>query len=409
MEKHIVIVGAGHAGGTVAAMLRQLAHKGRITLIGEEMLAPYQRPPLSKDFLKGLVDIESLKLKHDEFYTAHAIDLKLNVAVEAIDPLTKTVRCQTGEILAYDILIIATGARARPLDVPGHDLAGIFTLRNVADAQALRRALEPGCRLAIIGGGYVGLEVAASARALGVEVTVLERDTRVLARVASPVLSEFFTEQHRAHGVEILCGVNLLGFEGCQGKLSGIRLSDGRLISCDSALVGIGAQPNEEIARRAGLACPGGIEVDEAARTSDPFIYAIGDVTFRPLPLYGSHKCRVESVPSAIEQAKQVAHAIVGRPPPPPEVPWFWSDQYNIKLQIAGIAIGANQNILRGTRADGKFSVFHLRGDHVVAVEAINSTPDFMLGRQLIARKTPILANNINDISKPLKETIYAF
>lgn len=406
MEKHIVIVGAGHAGGTLAALLRQLGHKGQITMIGEEILAPYQRPPLSKDYLKGVVDIESLKLKHDEFYAAHAIDLRLNVAVQAIDPLAKTVRCESGEILTYDILVIATGARARPLDVPGHDLAGIFTLRNVADAQALRRALEPGSRLAIIGGGYVGLEVAASARAQGVDVTVLERDTRVLARVASPVLSEFFTEQHRAHGVEVLCDVNILGFEGRREGLSGIRLSDGRVISCDSALVGIGAQPNEGIARRAGLACPSGIEVDETAGTSDPFIYAIGDVTVRPLPLYGSHKRRVESVPSAIEQAKQAAHAIIGRPPPPPEVPWFWSDQYNIKLQIAGIAIEVGQSILRGTCADGKFAVFHLHGDQVVAVEAVNSAPDFMLGRQLIARKCPISAEIIRDSSRSLKDAL---
>lgn len=391
MEKNVLIIGAGHAGGTVATLLRQFGYQGQVTLIGDEAFAPYQRPPLSKDYLKGIVDLEALKLKHDDFYKAHRIEVRLGVKVQAVDPQRKIVLCHTGETLSYDILIIATGARARPLAIPKHDLAGIFTLRNVADALALREELKVGRRLAIIGGGYVGLEVAASARALGAEVVVLEREPRVLARVASPALSDFFAKLHRKHSVDIMCNVAVQSFEGDAGALTGIRLADGRVISCDIALVGVGAQPNDEIARGAGLACSNGIEVDELARTSDPSIYAIGDVTFRPLPLCGVQKYRLESVPSAVEQAKQVASLIVGKASPPPEVPWFWSDQYDVKLQIAGITHGNDTTVIRGSVEGAKFAVFHFQEKHIVsAVEAINSAPEFMFGKQLIAMRRAV-------------------
>ncbi len=240
----------------------------------------------------------------------------------------------------YDVLILALGARARRLTLPGTDLSGVLELRTEADADRLKAALSPGARLAVIGGGYIGLEVAASARTLGAEVTILEREARLLARVACPMLCEFFHGGHRAHGVTIEVEAGVVALEGTGGVVTGVRLDDGRLIPCDAALMGVGAVANDELARQAGLACDNGIAVDLAARTDDPDIFAIGDCTRRPLPLY-ERMGRLESVPNALEQAKQAASTICGKPPPTPEVPWFWSDQYDLRLQIAGLPFDA--------------------------------------------------------------------
>jgi 3-phenylpropionate/trans-cinnamate dioxygenase ferredoxin reductase subunit len=261
----------------------------------------------------------------------------------------------------------------------------------------------PGKRLAVVGGGYIGLEVAASGRALGAEVVVLEKEERLLARVAGPTLSAFFKAYHEARGVHFELGCSVEGFEGEGGKVSGVKLSDGRVVPCDAVVVGVGAVPNDEIAMAAGLECARGVVVDLAARTSDPAIFAIGDVTQRPMPLY-DRMFRPESVPSALEQAKQAASAIAGRPPPAPEVPWNWSDQYDIKLQIAGLPFDADQVIVRGDPAAAKFAVFHLKGDQLQSVEAINAPPEFMMGKQLIGNRKPVDKARLADPSVSMKE-----
>lgn len=399
----VIIVGAGHAGGTAAALLRQFGYEGAITLIGEEPIAPYQRPPLSKAWLKGEADAESLMLKPESFYAEAGIGLRTQTHVAVISPSEKTVTLQTGEVLAYDTLILATGARPRPLIIPGSDLAGVLVLRSAADAEALKAVLGPGKRLAVIGGGYIGLEAAASARALGADAIVIEREPRILARVACETLSTFFTDYHRARGVAFELGAVVAGFEGEASRVTGVRLGSGEVIKCDAALVGIGALPNMELAKAAGLACSDGILVDEAARTSDPAIFAIGDVTQRPLAIY-ERLFRLESVANALEQARQAACAITGRPAPPAEVTWNWSDQYDLKYQFAGLPFDVDDVVLRGDPAAGHFAIFHLAGDRIQAVEAVNAPAEFMAGRQLIAKRAAVSRSRLADTTFSMKE-----
>lgn len=402
-DAHVVILGAGHAGGTAAALLRQYGHTGPITLVGEEPIPPYQRPPLSKAWLKGEADADSLALKPLEFYAEHNIDFRPNIRAEKLARSDKSVTLSSGETLSYDILIIATGMRPIRLPIEGADLPGVLTLRSAADAEAIKAALGPGKRLVIVGGGYIGLEVAASARALGAEAVVLEREARILARSACEPLSNFFRDYHISRGVEFVLGASVSGFIGEGGKVSGVRLADGRIVACDVVLLGVGATPNDEIARDAGLECARGVVVNLEARTADPSVFAIGDVTHRPMPHY-DRMFGPESVPSALEQAKQAASAITGRAAPAPEVPWNWSDQYDLKLQIAGLPFDADRVLLRGDPASAKFAVFHLKGDQVQAVEAINSPPEFMMGKQLIANRKPVNLERLADTSVSMKE-----
>jgi 3-phenylpropionate/trans-cinnamate dioxygenase ferredoxin reductase subunit len=391
----VVIIGAGHAGGSAAAFLRQYGHRGPITLIGEEPLAPYQRPPLSKAWLKGEADGDSLLLKPLSWYEENSVSLVLHTTAAAIDRAAKMVTTGAGQTLPYDHLILATGARARLLPIPGADRNGVHSLRTAADAAALKRLLGPGRRLAVIGGGYVGLEVAASARTLGADVTIIEREPRILARVACAPLSSFFHAYHAARGVNFLCGAEIQAIDGGE-TVEAVALADARRIACDVALIGVGAIPNDDIAQAAGLTCADGIVVDQEARTSDSSIFAIGDVTRRPVPLYGI-QTRLESVPSALEQAKQAAAAIVGRAPPAAEVPWFWSDQYELKLQIAGLPHDADQQVIRGDVADAAFAVFHLKGDVIQAVEAVNAPAAFMGARSLIGARAPVSISRLVD------------
>lgn len=394
----VLIIGAGHAGGTAAALLRQYGHEGPIVLAGEEPAPPYQRPPLSKAWLKGEADLEALLLRPEAFYEEHGIELRLGVTATAIDAAVKTVTFADGTVEPYDALILATGSTARKLTIPGADRPDLLELRTLADAEKLKAALGPGRRLAVVGGGYVGLEAAASARALGAGAVIIERMDRVLARVASKPLSDFFTRYHREHGVDVLTSAEVTAFED-----GGVRLGDGRLIEADAVLVGVGALACDQLAGSAGLRCENGVAVDETARTSDPAIWAIGDVTFRPIPLHGGRMQRLESVPNALEQAKQAAAAIAGRPTPPPEVPWFWSDQYDVKLQIAGLPEGADRQVLRGEPDGAAFAVFHLAGDRIVCVEAVNAPAEFMAGRQMIGRATPVDANRLADPAVSMK------
>ena len=400
----VVIIGGGHAGGSAVAFLRQYGWRGAITLVGSEPILPYQRPPLSKTWLKGEGNLADLLLRPASFYQANSVMTLLGSAAVRVDRAAKTVALATGERIEYDHLILATGSQVRMLSVPGHDLAGIVSLRTLADAEHLRTLLHPGLRLAIIGAGYIGLEVAASARALGADVVVIERESRVLARVASVPLSDHFERRHAAHGVALILNGTVEAFTGKNGRVSGVCLADGGVVSCDLALIGIGAAPDDALAHAAGLDCGNGVVVDLACRTSDPAIHAIGDCTRRPLPLY-RRTARLESVPNALEQAKQAAADLCGRPPPSPEVPWFWSDQYDDRLQIAGLPFDVTEIVVRGDPAARSFAIFHLAADGTVqAVEAINAPAEFMAGRMMIARRKQALAGKLQDVSCSMQD-----
>ncbi|WAC59685.1 NAD(P)/FAD-dependent oxidoreductase [Brevundimonas sp. SL130] len=394
----ILIIGAGHAGGSVAAFLRQYGHEGPIVLVGEEDAPPYQRPPLSKAWLKGEADLEALLLRPLSFYAEQGIEFRPSMVAVSVDLEAKTVAFQNGSSETYDVLVLATGSTARKLPVPGGDHPDLLELRTLKDAERLKAVLGPGKRLAVVGGGYVGLETAASARALGAEAVVIERAPRVLARVASETLSTFFTAQHRAHGVEIMTGAEVVAVAP-----DGVTLADGSVVQADAVLVGVGALACDSLARSAGLRCDDGVVVDEQARTSDPAVFAVGDMTRRPVPVHGGVSRRLESVPNALEQAKQAAAAIVGRPGPAAEVPWFWSDQYDFKLQIAGLTFDADRQVVRGDPTAGGFAVFHLNGDRVVCVEAVNAPPEFMAGKQLIGKGTPVDVAKLADVSVSMK------
>ena len=383
----MVIIGAGHAGGAMAAALRQSGYADPITLIGEEPVAPYQRPPLSKAWLKGEAQQADLLLRPDSFYAEKSIGLRTGIRVASIDRAGRTVRLADGESVPYEHLVIATGSRLRKLDVPGIDTSGVLELRTLADAERIRAALRPGIRLAIVGGGYIGLEVAASARSLGTEVVVIERESRLLARVASPELSAFFERCHRDHGVAIELGASVSGFESRDGQVCAVRLADGRSLPCEVAVVGIGAQAQDGLAAQAGLSCRDGIVVDELCRTSDPSIHAIGDCTQRPLPRYGA-SMRLESVPNALEQARQAAADVCGKPAVKSDVPWFWSDQYDVRLQIVGLPRDVASKVVRGDPSAGKFCVLHLDADGVLqALEAVNSPGEFAAARQWVGAR----------------------
>lgn len=402
----VLIIGAGHAAGAAAAALRQAGHEGEITLVGAEPVVPYQRPPLSKAWLKGEAAEADLLLRPASFYAEKSITLELNRRVDAIDPQTRTATLDGGQVLSWDALVLATGSRLRKLPVPGADAAGVLELRTLADAERIRAVLRPEMTLAVIGGGYVGLEVAASARALGAKVVVLERETRLLARVASPALSAFFESCHRSHGVDLRLGAAVKALQVNEGQVCGVELADGSIIECDAAVVGIGALAEDALARAAGLQCDDGIVVDEQCRTSVQGIYAIGDCTRRPLPRYGM-TARLESVPNALEQARQVAASIVGKPPVKSDTPWFWSDQYDVRLQIVGLPIGVVRQVLRGDPASGKFAVFHLgEGNVLQAVEAVNSAGEFAAARLWVGARQVLDPERVADLSLTPKQLV---
>jgi 3-phenylpropionate/trans-cinnamate dioxygenase ferredoxin reductase subunit len=383
----ILIVGAGHAGGALAANLRQLGCDERITVIGDETYLPYQRPPLSKAWLKSDLAFSAVGLRPQAYYDQRSVAFRLGERAVALDCVAQTVTLESGETLPYRVLVLATGARARRTGLSGEESANVHVLRSIADADAIKAGLREGQRLVVIGGGYIGLEVAASARAHGMDVVVVEREARLMARVASPVISAFVQEYHERQGVSVLLNAAVEGFDVEGDRVRGVRLADGRVERADRVLVGVGAIPNMELAQAAGLVCSNGIAVDGEARTSDPNIFAIGDCTERPQLHYGC-RVRLESVASALEQAKQAAAAICGAKPPAPEVPWFWSDQYDLKFQIAGLPIGAATTEIRGDPAVGKFAVVHFAANGgIVAVEAINLPAEYMAGRAAIGKR----------------------
>ena len=400
MSENIVIIGAGQSGAQAVASLRGEGFTGPITMVGDEPYAPYQRPPLSKAYLMGTMDRDRLFLKPDAFYKDANCDLILGVAATRIERATKTVHLADGRKLPYDKLLIATGSRVRKIKCPGADLSGVHYLRGIADVDALREVFLPGKNLAIVGGGYIGLEVAAVAAKRGIDVTVFEAMDRVMARAVSTPVSDFYEKVHREAGVKLMLNTGVDAFEG-NGKLEAIR-AEGKSYPADVALVGIGIVPNEELARDAGLACEDGIVVDEKSNaTGDPSIFAAGDCT-RHIGREGT-ALRLECVQNAIDQAKHAALWMVGKTNTYREVPWFWSDQYDLKLQIAGLARPSDQIVLRGDPTARKFAIFHLRQGAVAAVEAVNAAPEYLVGRKLIADGARVAPERLADTSIPMK------
>jgi NADPH-dependent 2,4-dienoyl-CoA reductase/sulfur reductase-like enzyme len=379
----VVIVGAGHAGGNAAALLRQYGFEGRIVLVGEEPVPPYHRPPLSKAYLKGEADVERLWLKPRKFYDEQHIELKLGASAHSLDRASRTLVLSDGSALHYDKLILALGSTPRALKVSGHDLAGVVALRSLADADVLRERVKPGEKLVVIGAGYIGLEAAAAARQLGHEVTVLEAAPRVLGRVTGETVSTFYENEHRARGVNLRLNAKIEALEGEHGRLTGVRLAGGEIVPATLALIGIGIAPNIALAEGAGIVCANGIQVDDDARTSDPDVFAIGDCASRPLAHY-SRTGRLESVHNAVEQAKLAAAAIVGKPRPACDAPWFWSDQYDLKLQTVGLHEGYDETVVRGDPAARRFAVYYLKHGALLAVDAVSSMPDFLCGKKLV-------------------------
>jgi 3-phenylpropionate/trans-cinnamate dioxygenase ferredoxin reductase subunit len=406
-QARIVIVGAGHGGGNMAASLRQAGHTGEIVLIGDEPIVPYHRPPLSKAYLKGAAAPESLKLRPDSWYQNNNVTLRLGRAATALDCAGKVVTLADGSAEPYDILVLATGSRARRLTIPGADLDGVHHLRDLSDADRIRDAIGPGRRLAIVGGGYVGLEAAASALALGAEAVLIEREARILARVACEPLAAFFDQYHRAQGLEILTSAAVEAFEGTDGHVTAVRLADGTTIPCDAILVGVGGVVSDVLARDAGLACENGVVVDSEARTSVPGIYAIGDMSWRPMPLYGGRMFRLESVPNTAEQARGSRPTSWASRSRRMRFPWFWSDQYDLKLQIVGVPFDSHRLVVRGSIDDGKFAIYHLGNEgRILAVEAVNAPQEFMAGRTLVAEGRIVPDARLGDNSVPIKEIV---
>ncbi|MEJ0095058.1 MAG: FAD-dependent oxidoreductase [Methylocella sp.] len=406
----VVIIGAGQAGGEVSTLLRQNRFEGRIVLFGDEPHLPYMRPPLSKAYLAGDIGADALIYKAPIAYETANVEVRLGLRVDRIDRSSKRLLLEGGQTQAYDKLVIATGGRARELDVPGARLGNIFYLRSIADVEALRPQLQAGRRLVIVGGGYVGLEVAAVAVKRGLKTTVLEGAPRVLARVTAPELSAFYERFHREAGVEIRTGVAVSGFSaGPDGKLVGaVRCGDDLSIPADFVLVGIGLSPNTQLAEQAGLIVDGGILVDDCSRTNDPDIFAIGDCSAHGRHGFLQRKVRLESVPNALEQARTVAAVMTGRPNPPAVAPWFWSDQYDLKLQMVGLSDGYDELAIRGSTQGSSFIAFYLKNGEVIAADAVNRPSEFMASKRLVGERMKASARDLADESVSLKSLLAA-
>jgi 3-phenylpropionate/trans-cinnamate dioxygenase ferredoxin reductase subunit len=397
----IIIVGAGHAAGQAAASLRQEGFEGAITVIGDEPHLPYQRPPLSKQYLSGEHGMDKVVLRAESFYEQKDITMILGRRVTAIDRAQGTVTLDDGSTRRWDTLILATGSRVRKLPVPGAELPGVHYLRTVADVDGIRADMAPGRRMVIIGGGYIGLEVAAVAVTAGLAVTVLEMESRILQRVTTPTMSDYFHRLHTGHGVELRTGTRATAIEG-DDRVSGVRVADDTVIPADVVLIGIGILPETELAAAAGLDVDDGIVVDETCRTSAPGIYAIGDCTRHPSQLLG-RPIRLESVPNAMDQARVAAANIMGKPKVHDAVPWFWSDQYDVKLQMAGFSAEADREVIRGDFSAAPFAVFYLKGDRVIAVDATNSPREFMACKLLVQSGKAVDAASLADPEVDLK------
>jgi 3-phenylpropionate/trans-cinnamate dioxygenase ferredoxin reductase subunit len=405
MSDRIVVVGAGQAAAQVIETLRRRGHAGAITLVGDESSLPYQRPPLSKKYLAGALGQDRLAIRHRPFFDEHRVGLELGHRAVRIDRTARHVVLDDGRSLPWDVLVLATGSRARRLAAPGTDLGGLHYLRSLADADAIRTDARPGSRAVVIGGGYIGLEVAATCRELGVDVTVLEMADRVMNRVVCEPVSRYFEAEHAAHGVRIELGARLAGLVGDgTGRVRAVSMADGSERAADFVVIGIGVLAEDALAVEAGLECANGIVVDEHCRTSDPSIYAIGDCSNHPSPRYGG-RLRLESVDNAFEQGTTAALNILGTPTRHDRVPWFWSDQYHHKLLIVGLSAGHERVVLRGDPATHAFSACYLRGDgELLAIDTVNAARDQMAARKLIAARARMDLGKLPDPAVALKD-----
>lgn len=397
----VVIVGAGQAGGDLTGALRANGYTGPITLIGDEPYAPYRRPPLSKAFLSGEATLESLYLKSAETYGRQQIDCRFGIGVERIERSKSAVRLYDGTLVPYQHLVLATGGRARRLSLPGANHPNVHYIRNIEDILRLKEQLLPGKRLLIVGGGYIGLEAASIGIKKGLNVTLIESLERVLGRVTAPELSAFYEKAHGARGVEILTGTGVHGLEG-DPLVDAVVLSDGRRLVADLIVVGIGMIPNTELADAAQLKVVNGIVVDAFTRTEDPAIYAIGDCCNHE-NVFMQRRLRLESVPNAAEQARVCAAAICGKPQPYSAVPWFWSDQFDLKLQMVGLSEGYDELVIRGDMAKESFCAFYLRNGILISADAVNRPQEFMLAKRMVTNRTPATATQLRDESITLK------
>jgi 3-phenylpropionate/trans-cinnamate dioxygenase ferredoxin reductase subunit len=402
-----IIVGTGQAGFQTAASLRAEGYLEPITLIGEEPHIPYQRPPLSKGFLLGKQDADSIELRPAAFYNDHQVILLAGERVRSIARGRRLVEIESGGQLSYDSLVLATGASNRALSIDGAELEGVLYLRSLAEAILIKEHLETAQNVVVIGGGFIGLELAAVASQFGKNVTVVEALPRLMSRVVAPIISDFFREFHASHGVKILCGKTVTQILGESGKVSGVRLADGEEIPADLVLIGIGIIPNTELAAGSGLPVANGICVNEFLLTPDLGIFAIGDCAEYPNAFAGC-RVRLESVQNAADQAQCVAAAIAGRPAVYKALPWFWTDQFDIKLQMAGISAGHDRIVMRGSADARKFSVFYFKGEKLIAIDSINRPVDHMMGRKLIAAGAPVTPELAADENADLKKLTIA-
>jgi 3-phenylpropionate/trans-cinnamate dioxygenase ferredoxin reductase component len=403
----IVIVGAGQAAAAAIDTLRRRGYAGAIALVGEEDSWPYQRPPLSKKYLAGALAHERLLIRPAHFYAEHAIQTHLSRRVTDIDRIAQRIRLDDATTLAYDELLLATGSRPRVLSAPGADALGVHYLRTVKDVAAIRGDLAQARRVVIIGGGYIGLEVAATCRELGLDTTVLEMADRTMNRVTCAEVSAFVQAEHARHGVHIVCNmrVRALAADGASGRVRAVICENGAEYPADVVIVGVGVAPADEVASAAGLDCANGITVDEFCRTSDPRIVAAGDCCVHPSPHYG-RRVRLESVDNAFEQGTSAALSLLGTPVVHDKVPWFWSDQFDLKLIIVGLNHGYDTLIVRGSTAARSFSACYLAGGELIAIDTVNNAKDQMAARKLIAARTRPNLDKLADPNLPLRDCL---
>ncbi len=397
----VVIVGAGHAGGQVAASLRQLKYEKPITLVGSEDYVPYQRPPLTKEYLRGEQGLDRVTLRPKAFYEKNDVTLMLGRRIQMIDRDKKVVKLDEDAELPYDKLVLATGSTPILPSIPGVKLDGVHLLRTINDVDAIVKELESSSTIGVIGGGYIGLEAAASFRQLGLDASVIEMEDRLLKRVATVELASFYANLHREHGVDVHLDSQVTEICGDDaGRVSSLKVSDGVSIDLNLVIIGVGIRPNTELASDAGLAVENGIRVNEHCETDDADIYAIGDCTNHPNPLI-DRRLRLESVPNAMEQARVAAANIAGTPTSYASYPWFWSDQYDLKLQMVGFASDRDETVTRGDRDSNSFADFHIKDGVLVGADAINSPREFMASRQLCGKKVD--KNELADPSVDLR------
>ena len=405
MTDHCLIIGASHAAAQACVSLRQGGWSGKITVVGDEPNLPYHRPPLSKDFLSGQKDIDDILIRPKSAYETADVTLKLNTRITAINAKAKTAQTESGETINFTKLILTTGARIRRLPVPGQDLPHVYYLRDTQDVLAIKADVSTGKQAVIIGGGYIGLETAASLRKQGMEVTVLEAMDRILQRVTAPELSAFYKRVHTEEGVKILENVGATEIVETKTGLA-VKTGDRQSLAADMVIIGIGVIPNTELAAQAGLTVGNGIEVNEFCQTSHPDIYAAGDVTWHHNPIYDRH-IRLESVPNATEQAKTCADHINGKDKPYNSLPWFWSDQFDLKLQIAGLSQGYDDIVIRGDiKGSRSFAAYYFKGDKLLAVDAVNAPRDFMMTRMALSKGKTLNKAVLRDAEAELKSAM---